>query len=261
MFADEEGVRFSFSSFFFTAAFVTCLGGVLEPSPVQAQSAPVRLPGTTAVGQQAAPQTISIVLQMGGTAAAPAGVTEGVDAGEFAVVAGGTCAAGQTYTQGQACTVQVLFAPRFPGRRNGAILLKDTSGHLLGSTLLLGSATGPLPRLSPGRIDTVAGNGNRFFAADGVSAVGAPLNLPQGLAVDAAGNLFISDSDNNRIRRVDGLSGSGSTGVGTGIPGYNGDGAQGQRQRSISLPVWRSMAPAISTLRTPATGWFAVWTR
>jgi uncharacterized protein (TIGR03437 family) len=58
-------------------------------------------------------------------------------------------------------------------------------------------------RVSPsGIISTVAGNGNRGFSGDGGPAVQASLNTPQGVAVDSAGNLFIADTENNRIREV-----------------------------------------------------------
>jgi sugar lactone lactonase YvrE len=53
-----------------------------------------------------------------------------------------------------------------------------------------------------GIITTVAGNGISGFAGDGGLAVNAELDLPEALAVDAYGNLFIDDSHNNRIRKV-----------------------------------------------------------
>jgi sugar lactone lactonase YvrE len=54
-----------------------------------------------------------------------------------------------------------------------------------------------------GTIATVAGNGTGGFTGDGVSATGAELNDPVGLAVDASGNLYIADDKNNRIRKLD----------------------------------------------------------
>ena len=56
-----------------------------------------------------------------------------------------------------------------------------------------------------GIITTVAGNGTRGAPGDGVSATGSALNLREftgGVAVDAAGNLYIADSNNHRIRKV-----------------------------------------------------------
>ena len=53
-----------------------------------------------------------------------------------------------------------------------------------------------------GIITTVAGNGTYGFSGDGGAATNAQLDNPAGVAVDAAGNLFIADSGNQRIRKV-----------------------------------------------------------
>jgi uncharacterized protein (TIGR03437 family) len=53
-----------------------------------------------------------------------------------------------------------------------------------------------------GIITTVAGNGTQGFSGDGGPAISAFLNNPEGVAVDASGNLFIADSGNSRIRKV-----------------------------------------------------------
>jgi len=80
-----------------------------------------------------------------------------------------------------------------------------------------------------GIITTVAGAGtivypNGAYSGDGGPARQAQLSNPQGVAVDGAGNLFISDSGNNVVREA--LAGTGiiTTVVGTGSGGYNGDG-------------------------------------
>ena len=75
-----------------------------------------------------------------------------------------------------------------------------------------------------GTITTIAGTGRRGFSGDGGAAVAARLNYPNGVAVDGAGNLYIADSDNHRIRRID-VSGTITTIAGTGERGFNGDGA------------------------------------
>jgi|GEM_PF-463583 len=74
-----------------------------------------------------------------------------------------------------------------------------------------------------GIITTVAGTGERGFSGDGGLAVAARLNSPTGLAVDSAGNLYIADEGNRRIRRVtpDGVI---DTFAGTGAAGDTGDG-------------------------------------
>jgi sugar lactone lactonase YvrE len=58
-----------------------------------------------------------------------------------------------------------------------------------------------------GMIDTVAGDGVEGFAGDGGAAVDAAIDSPNGLAVDAAGNLYIADTHNGRVRVVDAKSG------------------------------------------------------
>src|SRR4029079_1671980 len=57
-------------------------------------------------------------------------------------------------------------------------------------------------------ITTVAGNGDYGFGGDGGPATSASLAFPGDVAVDGSGNLFIMDSENRRIRRVDGLTGT-----------------------------------------------------
>jgi sugar lactone lactonase YvrE len=73
-------------------------------------------------------------------------------------------------------------------------------------------------------ITTVAGNLLPGFSGDGGPATSAELNYPQGLAVDPAGNLFIADSGNERLRRVDAATGIIMTVAGNGTHGYSGDG-------------------------------------
>ena len=76
-----------------------------------------------------------------------------------------------------------------------------------------------------GLIHTVAGNGQAGFSGDGGAATAAELNSPQGIGLDSAGNLYISDTDNFRVRMAAASSGTISTIAGTGVPGTTGDGA------------------------------------
>ena len=73
-------------------------------------------------------------------------------------------------------------------------------------------------------VTTVAGNGTAGYSGDGGPALRAQLHRPTRVAVDCAGNLYISDSWNDRIRRVDARTQTITTIAGTGIPGYSGDG-------------------------------------
>ncbi len=74
-----------------------------------------------------------------------------------------------------------------------------------------------------GTISTVAGNGLSSYTGDGGLATKASLSYPGGVAVDADGNLYISDTYNNRIRRVS-TAGIISTIAGSGDAGFTGDG-------------------------------------
>ena len=73
-------------------------------------------------------------------------------------------------------------------------------------------------------ISTVAGNGAAGYSGDGGAATIAGLNDPYGVALDAAGNLFIADSDNCCIREVNHATGVITTVAGNGTAGYSGDG-------------------------------------
>jgi len=75
-----------------------------------------------------------------------------------------------------------------------------------------------------GNISTVAGTGGSGSGGDGGLATAATLYRPTGVAVDSGANLLILQSDNHSIRRVDAGSGVITTIVGSGVPGYGGDG-------------------------------------
>ena len=74
-----------------------------------------------------------------------------------------------------------------------------------------------------GTITTVAGTGEEGYRGNGGAAVEAKLKVPTGVAVDSSGNLYIADSGNGRVRRVD-TSGIITSFAGTGEWGHGGDG-------------------------------------
>ena len=106
-----------------------------------------------------------------------------------------------------------------------------------------------------GDIYTIAGNGNPTggFKGDKKPAIKAELDLPNGVAVDAAGNVFISDSANNRIRFVaaakgkyDGIpvkAGHIYTIAGDGIAGYSGNGRPAT-SAALNGPAGVSVGPS-----------------
>ena len=83
-------------------------------------------------------------------------------------------------------------------------------------------------------IETVAGKGTAGFEGDGGLATQAKLSFPMGLAIDASGNLYISDSGNSRIRKV-GTDGIITTVAGTGAAGHSGDGGPAH-EAELSTP-------------------------
>ncbi len=86
-----------------------------------------------------------------------------------------------------------------------------------------------------GNISTFAGNGSAAFAGDGGPATKASLQTPQGVAVDGAGNVYIADSFNNRVRKVD-TAGNISTIAGGHLGGGFGDGGPAT-EASLAQPI------------------------
>jgi streptogramin lyase len=94
---------------------------------------------------------------------------------------------------------------------------------------------------STGRITTVAGTGTAGYSGDGGPATAARLQSPHGVAVDSAGNLYIADSPNQRIRKVS-PNGIITTVAGTGSSGYNGDNIQATAAR-LNYPKGVEVGP------------------
>jgi sugar lactone lactonase YvrE len=80
-----------------------------------------------------------------------------------------------------------------------------------------------------GIITLIAGNGVAGYSGDGASATSAQLNTPSGVFLDQRGNLYIADSSNNVIRRMDAQTNFITTFAGTGTAGYAGDGGPATR--------------------------------
>ncbi|HEU4636228.1 MAG TPA: Ig-like domain repeat protein, partial [Edaphobacter sp.] len=74
-----------------------------------------------------------------------------------------------------------------------------------------------------GGISTVAGAGIQGYGGDKGSAIAALLDSPTGIAVDAVGNIYVADSHNQRVRRIDASTGVITSFAGTGAQGFSGD--------------------------------------
>ncbi|MGA3236246.1 MAG: hypothetical protein ABSG03_08085 [Bryobacteraceae bacterium] len=110
-----------------------------------------------------------------------------------------------------------------------AAVALDSSG-----SLYIADQQGVIWKISNGAIAAVAGNGTQGFSGDGGPATAAQLNNPSGVAVDAAGNLYISDTDNQRIRKV--ANGVITTLAGNGTAGFSGDNGPATGAE-LNLPV------------------------
>jgi hypothetical protein len=178
----------------------------------------------TSVSTISQPVTVTLVPVATGSAGAVGALTSGISNLDFSVADPGTCAAG-ALVSGVSCTVSVIFTPRYPGVRHGALVVLSADGtQVMASAPLSGIGEGSLPVLVPGEINTVAGlAGQWIYQGDGIAATSAPIFLPTGLAVDGAGNLYLCDTTNNRVRRVDASTGLISTVAGNGTSGSSGD--------------------------------------
>ena len=108
--------------------------------------------------------------------------------------------------------------PELPSGR-GTVTVQNRGGLTQSSILVRGI---PLSALPTGHITTVAGGST--FNGDGSRAATAALRQPRRTVIDRAGNLYIADQNNHRIRRVDAASGVITSVAGTGVSGTRGVG-------------------------------------
>lgn len=167
--------------------------------------------------------TLNYNIAVSGTLGTPAVVTQGAPNLDFKLSAS-TCTG--VLTGGTSCTVDVTFFPGAAGLRLGALNLIDATGNVLLTTYLSGQGMAPAIGFNNGVQTTVADGlvlvnsvavdaaGNTFVSLENANQVlkispsgdrtslGSGLNIPNGLAVDGAGNLFISNAGNNQILRI-----------------------------------------------------------
>jgi sugar lactone lactonase YvrE len=132
--------------------------------------------------------------------------------GTITVVAGNGWA-GFSGDGGAATSAQLNFPYGVAVDASGNLYIADTSNHRVRKVAA-----------DSGTITTVAGSGGQGLGGDGGAATSAQLNQPCGVAVDGGGNLYIADTNNQRIRKVAAGSGTITTVAGNGVPAFGGDG-------------------------------------
>ncbi|MBX6390681.1 MAG: protein kinase [Frankia sp.] len=154
----------------------------------------------------------------------------------------GTGEAGETGDGGPATSATLNQPQAVAVADDGTLYIADTYNHRV-------RRVG-----TDGVITTIAGLGSDQFgfsgevgedgltySGDGVPAAQARLNYPNDLLVDGAGNLYISDGENNRVRRI-GTDGIITTVAGTGVHGYGGDGGPAT-EAHLSYPSGLALGP------------------
>ncbi|MGH9889140.1 MAG: hypothetical protein ACREBE_26640, partial [bacterium] len=134
-----------------------------------------------------------------------------VDAGGAITTIAGTGTAGFSGDGGPGPTAFLSDPSGVAADASGTVYIADTGNNRIRSID------------GGGRIATKVGDGTAGFFGDGGSSASARLSAPAGVAVDAAGNIYIADTGNNRIRKVN-ASGVISTIAGSGTAGFSGDG-------------------------------------
>lgn len=203
---------------------------------------------TVATGQSSAPITVTFRLNgHGNLGPTPYKVlTQGAPGLDFSIADNSTCNNTTTYgtmLSGDvaSCQVNVVFTPTAAGARNGAVELFDSNGNVIATAYIYGVGQGPqmtyMSSATPVSIGSnlqgstavaVDGNGNVFLISgssiqkvtpDGNSTtLDVSVTSPSGLALDGAGNLYVTDRSTNTVNILSAISGFTSVrSVGTGL--------------------------------------------
>jgi large repetitive protein len=216
----------SFASILFQNASRPALAALAVTAALAVPSARAQVTfSPTALGRTSAAQSVTVTAGTAGKVQSVAYLTAGAANLDYVYAGSGDNCTGASLSASQTCTTSVVFGPTVPGVRNGAVVLLDSSNNVLGTEYLTGTGQGPLAVPVPGTISIAAGQeGEWTQLGDTGPATGADLYLPSGIAIDGAGDVFIADSNHNRIREVFGTGankGNIVTVAGNGEAGYN----------------------------------------
>jgi sugar lactone lactonase YvrE len=141
-----------------------------------------------------------------------------------AAICAAICLTMPAWAQTQGATLPLVLPAAIAFDEQGDLFIADAGNQVVRELSVAGVVT------------TVAGNGVQGFAGDNGPATAAELDSPMGLAVDAAGNLYIADSHNHRVRVVTAATGVIATVAGTGAAGFFGDGGPA-KAAMLDLPT------------------------
>jgi uncharacterized protein (TIGR03437 family) len=206
-------------------------------------------------------------------------VVRKISGGNIALFAGNGAGAGYSGDNGAATTAQISLPTGLAFDPSGNLYIADSGNNLIrrvdksgnitsyvgGTGPTAGSLVNPIgicfdsagvlyiansggrtivkyhPSQNTGHVTVVAGNGNPGFGGDGGPAANATLNNPVGLAMDSAGNLYVADANNHRIREIT-ADGYIFTIAGNGNIGYSGDGGSGSAA-ALNFPRGVAIGP------------------
>jgi sugar lactone lactonase YvrE len=152
--------------------------------------------GTVSIGTASTPASLVFTFDSSGSIGSVSVLTLGAAGLDFTDAGTGTCTtngSSYVYGVGATCTVNVTFTPTLPGARYGAAILLDSSGDVIATAYIQGVGSGPNVSFLP-----------PFESIIGSSSSGG------GIAIDGAGDVYISDANNNLVKKET-PSGSGYT--------------------------------------------------
>jgi Bacterial Ig-like domain (group 3)/MBG domain/Putative Ig domain/NHL repeat len=157
-------------------------------------TAPEQVGLSSPVGTPLLGYPVTVTITGEGTPANISVVTTGAPNLDFTdAVTGDTCISSPAEV-GLTCTVNVNFAPQYPGPRYGAVVITNASGTVLGTAYLQGTGTGPQVTFA----NTTQGN----LAPNSISTLGGSFSNPLGMAIDASGDVFIADTGNHAVEKI-----------------------------------------------------------
>ena len=163
--------------------------GTFGPTPVQAASAVQNVLVKTTASETIT--SISVPASIGSKQ-------------EYAVGTMSGCTLGSSTSSGTICAIPVTFTPAYPGSRPMPLQIATSAGSI--TFPLTGLGTGPQTSLSPGTVTTVAGTGTTCSTptsgcGDTGNATSATMSGPRGIFTDSAGNVWVADTQDHRVRK------------------------------------------------------------